>query len=230
MNQPDDAVPVAVAQLAELGVMTASLLHELRQPLFAMKAAAQLGLTGDAAAQTAALQRIVSQLEHAEDLVQHYGGLYGSRQAQTFALHEVIREAAQMLAHRRRVVGAELELALRSEEILLHGRPGALRQVVVNLLHNALDAVAGQESARRVTVSTRVEGTLACVAVDDSGPGLGPEAKARLFEPFFTTKAEGTGLGLYITRDLVQAEGGELVVAPRSAGGTRFEVRLRLER
>jgi signal transduction histidine kinase len=107
------------------------------------------------------------------------------------------------------------------------GSAGQLRQVFVNLLVNALQAV-GQVGT--VRVETALDGARAVVRVRDDGAGILPEHRDRLFDPFFTTKpaGEGTGLGLYVSHEIVRGHGGEIQVISRPAQGATFEVRLPL--
>jgi signal transduction histidine kinase len=98
-----------------------------------------------------------------------------------------------------------------------------LRQVVFNLMKNAVEA-AGPVGEVQVRVAT--SGDDADVAVQDSGPGIAPEAKARLFEPFFTTKPSGTGLGLAVSRAIALAHGGDIEIGAAGTGGAVFTLRL----
>jgi signal transduction histidine kinase len=102
---------------------------------------------------------------------------------------------------------------------------GQLSQVFVNLLVNALQS-AGQVGT--VKVETLLEGDCALVRVSDDGGGIAPEHRDRLFDPFFTTKpaGEGTGLGLYVSHEIVRGHGGEIVVNSTPGEGATFEVRL----
>ena len=107
------------------------------------------------------------------------------------------------------------------------GAAGQLRQVFVNLLVNALQAV-GQVGT--VRVETALDGARAVVRVRDDGAGILPEHRDRLFDPFFTTKpaGQGTGLGLYVSHEIVRGPGGEIQVVSSPAQGATFEVRLPL--
>src|SRR6185369_13260131 len=108
-----------------------------------------------------------------------------------------------------------------------------LVQILVNLLMNAADALPAESAARnRIRLTTRVEGDDAVIDVADNGPGIPPEMRSRIFEPFFTTKpvGEGTGLGLFVTRNLVGALGGTVTVGDTPSGGALFTVRLPIER
>jgi len=102
-----------------------------------------------------------------------------------------------------------------------------LEQVVVNLLSNAIDALRGLKPPRQLTVDTWVEDARVSVSVADNGKGVSPEISSRLFRPFATTKGRrGTGLGLYISRQIAREAGGDLVLAPSPGGGARFVLSL----
>jgi len=131
-----------------------------------------------------------------------------------------------------RVAGPHRQGATRLEEAYgevpaVWGSAGQLRQVFVNLLVNALQAV-GQVGT--VRVETALEGERAVVRVRDDGAGIRPEHRDRLFDPFFTTKpaGEGTGLGLYVSHEIVRGHGGEIHVVSSPGAGATFEVRLPL--
>jgi signal transduction histidine kinase len=103
------------------------------------------------------------------------------------------------------------------------GVPAKLRQVLANLLRNAVEAAGpgGTVTVRVVEAPDRVR-----VEVEDSGPGIAEAAQARLFEPFFTTKDRGTGLGLAVSRAIARAHGGDVTGESLAAGGARFTLRL----
>jgi signal transduction histidine kinase len=108
------------------------------------------------------------------------------------------------------------------------GDPGALNQVWVNLLDNALRAVSGSGQVR---VATEREGDMALVSISDTGAGIKPEVMEKLFQPFFSTRAagEGTGLGLALCRKIILAHGGQIQLTSELGKGTRCEVRLPLK-
>jgi signal transduction histidine kinase len=131
-----------------------------------------------------------------------------------------------------RVAGPHRKGATRIEESYgtlppVWGSAGQLRQVFVNLLVNALQSV-GQVGT--VRVETTLDGERAVVRVRDDGTGILPEHRDRLFDPFFTTKpaGEGTGLGLYVSHEIVRGHGGEIIVVSSPGKGATFEVRLPL--
>jgi two-component system, LuxR family, sensor kinase FixL len=102
-----------------------------------------------------------------------------------------------------------------------------VQQVLVNLIRNAVEAMAGSER-RELVISTRQSGGMAEVSVSDTGPGLPADVRKRLFQPFVTTKQGGMGIGLSISRTLIQAQGGELSAVDNPAGGTIFSFTLPL--
>jgi PAS domain S-box-containing protein len=149
----------------------------------------------------------------------------GSRQRRGIDLNVLVAEAVRSVGHELR---GEVRLEERYGALpLVMGAAGQLRQVFVNLIVNALQAVG---EAGRVEVETAVEGRRALVRVRDDGVGIAPEHRDRLFDPFFTTKpaGEGTGLGLYVSHEIVRAHGGEIAIVSAPGRGACFEVRLPL--
>ncbi|MEZ4240851.1 MAG: HAMP domain-containing sensor histidine kinase [Myxococcota bacterium] len=230
-------VPLNVAELAELGVLTASLLHELRQPLFAVKGLLQLARhrarqpAGEAMA-PGDLDQLLHHVGHLEELVEHYAGLGRAEDSWVeLDLRDAIDQVLVMLDHRIRQESVRVTVTpprRESPALLVHGRAVAVRQVVMNLLGNAIDAVA-DEPVREVRVHVTGDRHQARIEVSDSGPGLPEAVRERMFEPFVTTKppGRGTGLGLYIARKLADEIGGEISLEPTPAGqGARLVVTL----
>jgi two-component system sensor kinase FixL len=118
-----------------------------------------------------------------------------------------------------------VRLGLESSPALppVQGDPAQLQQVVLNLLLNAMDALSDNPpGSRLVTVRVRPMGSIVEVAVSDNGHGIAADKLPRLFEPFFTSKPNGLGMGLAISRDIIQAHGGRLWAENNAAGGARF--------
>lgn len=198
--------------LANLGTMAAVLAHEIRNPLGTIKGfvqlAAEAGAVRDllepALEETGRLERLVS------DLL-----LYARPPAP--ALRDVLWDDFTRALPR----GPQVSIDERPWRIRTD--PDLLRQAVLNLIRNATEAVAGQPDGRvRVEAVPRSGGW--ALTVEDNGPGLPDSVRARLFEPFLTTKAAGTGLGLPITRNLVEALGGRLALRNALPRGTRAEI------
>jgi two-component system C4-dicarboxylate transport sensor histidine kinase DctB len=211
-------------RLAELGLLTAGLIHELRQPLFGVKALVQLSqMQPDRFLANAS--QILEQVAHMESLLRGYGDL--SRRPGTaievFDAEAAVRSACVILEHRTRQAGVRLEVRAPAGH-LVRGSMLALQQTVVNLGENAMEAVRGQPGGV-VAIDVESRGDIVVVTIADNGPGFPPEMRENLFEPFRTTKPSGTGLGLSISRDLVASCGGELVLG--GGRGATWEVRLR---
>lgn len=208
-------------------VRAASLVHELRQPLFALKArlqlAAEQGLPADE------VGCLLASVAHMEQLVEHYAGRDGGAATElpTFDLAHVAVQAVSMVEERARRDGVELVVRLPDEPVAATGRATAVRQVLVNLLLNAVEAVAEAEE-RRVEIEVSGAGGQAAVSVRDSGRGLADEIQGREFEPFVTTKdpTHTTGLGLFITRELLREVRGALTLDAGESGGLCARVEL----
>jgi signal transduction histidine kinase len=218
-----------LAELAELGVLTASLLHELRQPLFALKGRLQIARAAGRSPSPSDLQELLQHVVHIEELVEHYAGL--GRPDDTWTeidLRREVERALGMLGHRIRQVSATISTDLGDEPLPIRCRSVAIRQVVLNLVGNALDAVAHRQE-RRIFIRTRnLPGKRVILEVTDTGGGLPPSVRDRLFEAFVTTKPSGlgTGLGLFIARKLLDEVSGVVSAEDGPGGGTRMRVEL----
>ncbi|MDR6676641.1 sensor histidine kinase [Pseudomonas oryzihabitans] len=223
---------VQAAKLAALGQMSAALVHELNQPLTAQRmhlASLRLLLDHDRLDEArAALERLDALLTRMSGLTGHLKTYArktpaGLRERVDLAL--VVDQALELLEARCAEVGAELVLDLPRPAWLL-GDPIRLEQVLVNLLRNALDAVA-ERPAPRVLVRLRRDGDNWQLEVADNGGGIAREHLDQVFDPFFTTKpvGEGLGLGLAVSSAIVQAQSGQLTVT-NGVEGAVFRLRL----
>jgi two-component system C4-dicarboxylate transport sensor histidine kinase DctB len=226
MNGEDDARWLRVAQLAELGVMSASLLHELRQPLFAVKGLLELEIVGLGEGPDRRLRQALGQIEHMEELLRVYGQPGRAEdEATVFDLADPVRASIGLLGHRSRQADAILRGSFSDQPEVVRAREGSVRQIAINLIHNALDAVEGRP-VRQVDVWVGHDEGGGVLEVRDTGGGI-PEG-LQVFEAFVTTKpvGRGTGLGLYIARTLARQAGGELEVVSTGEHGTVIRLRV----
>jgi two-component system C4-dicarboxylate transport sensor histidine kinase DctB len=233
---------LAVAgRLAEFGRFAAQQIHELRQPLFAIKGLGQLLLEKDRVELDEVLdfaRHIVEQSERLTSLVsnlRHLSIPAMQDAVRRSELGSVLVRVTSLLDFRLRKSGATLRTQIAPDLPPLVISPHAMEQILINLLSNALDAVAGVAQPI-VQVRARVQQDnprFAIVDVADNGPGVAKAVRHRLFESFFTTKGEeqGTGLGLAVSREIARSTGGDLELLDDAGtwsepAGTVFRVTL----
>jgi signal transduction histidine kinase len=227
-----------VARLNTLGELAAGMAHELNQPLTALLSGTQAAQRlldedpPDIATARTAMGRTVEQARRASDVVGRLRRLVErpdlAGQAQLLQLPAAVHGALHLLEPecRARAVVPEVQAEPHLPAVL--AEPVALQQIVHNLVVNALQALEQVPTAERrlelhLTAPTPGQVQL---TVRDHGPGIPPEARARLFEPFFTTRAGGLGLGLPLCESLAQAMGASLQLAPGNGRGAAFVLRL----
>ncbi|MCA9493576.1 MAG: hypothetical protein KC621_26775 [Myxococcales bacterium] len=212
-----------IAELAELGISAGSLLHEIRQPLFAAKGTLELARAEGRAPTAEELATAIEELRHIEALLDAHGGL-GRRDdpPEAIDLLQMVHRTCLSLGPRAR--GAGVDVVVEGEGVIVHVQATAVRQVLLNLVGNALDAVDGC-STRRVELRVTALDGEAVVRVSDSGPGIDHAIRARLFQPFVTSKppGRGTGLGLWVAHGLLSEAGGTLRAVRSDASGTVME-------
>ena len=217
-------------RLAAAGEMAGALAHELNQPLTALSAYGTAceellaqGETGARLRET--INRMVAESFRAADVVRRLRDFFrtGSTVLERVAIGDVIELAAMPFRTRAETRGIRLTVDPAPHAVVLADRL-QLEVVLRNLLSNAFDALAElPERQRHVRVSARAEGAgRVSVTVEDGGPGLSDQGAARMFEAFHSSKASGLGLGLAISRAIVEAHGGSLSAESRDHGLFRF--------
>ena len=209
--------------------LTAGLIHDFNHVLdVVQRAVAVLDLQADAEPRTRQIyyQMIVQATRAGAAIVQRLRDYLagGGGEHTPVDLSRLAREAAELT---RPLWGSRPEIEWVEDlnpELLVKGNASDLRQVVANLIFNALDALSGQAKGR-VTVHTGTSRSGVVCWVEDSGPGPTLEAQGQLFQPYFTTKAQGLGLGLFAAQKIALAHGGDLRFS-REPGGTRFSLEL----
>jgi signal transduction histidine kinase len=219
-----------------VGVVAASVAHDLRNPLMIAQAALEKARKMLLAQPTTGESRALANIDKAAQAVGHISEIVAGMdlsqrrtQANTTAdLAEVVRLTLSFLQGALRRRGA-LQVYLEPVPKVV-GSPTALGQAILNLLVNALEALPeDDDAAASVVVRLRREETSAVVEVEDTGAGMPPEVLERIFDPFYSTKTEGgTGLGLAISKRIVDEVGGTLEARSTMGKGTRFTVRVPL--
>lgn len=229
---------IHVSRLSAMGTMASTLAHELNQPLTVianyLEAGRELLDAGGAEAATLlreAIEESTSEALRAGKIVRRLRDFVarGEVERRVEDLPRLIDEASRLalIGARERGVRAFFELAPDITTVTVDRVQ--IQQVLVNLIRNAIDAVAGQE-VRDITISTcALDNAMVEVSVADTGPGLSPDIAARLFQAFATTKPAGMGLGLSICRTIVEAHRGHIRAEPRPTGGTVFRFTLPVE-
>jgi signal transduction histidine kinase len=223
-------------KLAAMGLLLASVAHELNNPLSIIMM--QADLLHEESGNNPLRERarsITHAVERCMQIVQHFFTLVRQHPPERRPVHlnTILDEAIGLLAYALRVDHIEVDLQLAHNLPTLSADRYQLQQVVVNLLTNAHQAMRDVPPPRRLTLTTRLSATKACLRfeVADTGPGIPPTLQTRIFEPFFTTKPHGmgTGLGLSLCRGIVEGHGGTLSVQSRPGQGTVFSVELPIE-
>src|SRR5205823_6203489 len=216
-------------KLAAMGSLLASVAHELNNPLAIVVAQSTLlEMKADSDQLRDRARRIHSAAERCGRIVKSFLAMarQKSPQRQAVDLNETVRAALEMSEYGRRSAGVELALDLEDGLPLIKADPDLLSQVATNLLLNACQAVREHPQPRRIRVSTARQKQTLSLTVADNGPGVAPEIRSHIFEPYFTTKSSGvgTGIGLAISRNIVEAHGGRIAVKDHQEGGAVFEV------
>ncbi|ANM11547.1 MULTISPECIES: sensor histidine kinase [unclassified Rhizobium] len=223
---------VQANRLAILGQVAAGVAHEINQPVATIRAYADNARTFLDRGQTAPAGE---NLENIAALTERIGSITdelktfarkGRGGAEPTGLKDVIEGAVMLLRSRFAGRMDTLDIDLPPADLQVMGNRIRLEQVLINLLQNALEAVAPKADEARVEVRTSSEGDMVALTVADNGPGISPEIRKGLFTPFNTSKESGLGLGLVISKDIVGDYGGRMEV-DSDGSGTRFVVHLR---
>lgn len=223
-------VLVQAEHQAAMGFLTAGLAHEIRNPLGAIRGAAEL-LEGwqedDRSRRVTSV--LVRETERLDDVLSRFLRFAGSESAgrQPASVSALAEEVVQLVdaEARQRGIAVEHVACCATPTVLLDG--GSLRQVILNLVLNAMQV---QEQGGRVRVMTGLDDAGGprplFLRVEDAGPGVPDEHRGAVFHPYFTTRPGGTGVGLAVSRKVVTEQDGTIEVGDSALGGARFEVRL----
>jgi signal transduction histidine kinase len=228
-----------VARTTSLGVLTAAIAHEVNQPIsaiitnantcFRMLAAQPPNIDG--AVETA--RRTIRDGKRAADVIARLRTLYTRKdvQPELMDLNEATREVASLSLSELQRNGVVLRYELADDLPPVKGDRIQLQQVILNLLRNASDAMSTiNDRPKELLVRTEaVDGDSVRLSVKDAGVGLSAEAAKRIFDPFYTTKSDGMGIGLSVSRSIIEAHYGSLWATPNEGPGVTFAFSLPLE-
>ncbi len=224
-----------VHRVATMGELASGIAHELNQPLAAINGYARGGIRRIDSG-LAELNHIRGALQHISDQARRAGeiirGLRAFLQKEPGSrapveVNDAIRGVAALVVSEARRAGIELRLQLGAALPQVQANVVQIEQVVLNLVRNSFDAITSSpKTGGIVRILTRAAGNHVLIVVDDNGPGFSGDSAARLCEPFFTTKSTGMGLGLSISRSIVEAHGGRLELDATYNRGARIVLTL----
>lgn len=223
-----------VARVTEMTQMGSTLAHELNQPLAAIVnylQACQRLLQNEAKPVSPripeAIEKAVMQADRAGQIIRRLREFVRKRETERRQedVNTVVREAVALALVGSKTAGVVSHINLAPGELPAWIDKVQIQQVVLNLVRNAVEAMAHSKN-RVLTVTTDYYDGEVVVHVTDTGPGLGPEVEAKLFEPFQTTKSSGMGIGLSISRSIVESHGGRIWADKNPNGGTIFSFAL----
>jgi two-component system, LuxR family, sensor kinase FixL len=224
-----------VSRLSTMGEMASSLAHELNQPLAAMANYLQgskriLENSSDERVALArdAVGRAADQALRAGQVIQRLRAFVarGETERRIESIKKLVEEASALALLAAKEQSVQVTMKFDSSVDLVLVDRIQIQQVLLNLFRNAIEAM--QDSARRrlLVSTTPAADHMLCISVTDTGPGIAPDVASKLFQPFTTTKRSGMGVGLSISRTIIESHGGHITVVPNPGGGTIFRFTL----
>jgi two-component system sensor kinase FixL len=219
-----------LARVSTLGAMASMIAHETSQPLSAIINYAAVGLQAmkgspqDQACVINSLEKIMKLSSQASDIVHMTRDFSkkGDAGRRPVDINDVVRNTTKLITGVARKTDTELVFLLAEGLPQVMANEVQIQQVVANLITNAIEAIGAAQNGdrRQVTVSTTVANAMVQLSVEDRGCGLPPEAAKRMFEAFYSTKPEGHGIGLSLSRTIINSHGGKIWAAPNQGSGT----------
>jgi two-component system sensor kinase FixL len=228
---------VHISRLTAMGEMASTLAHEINQPLSAisnyLKGARRIldnpGEKTQALVQEA-LDKASEQSMRAGQIIYRMRNFVarGEAERKVESLSKLLEEASALALVGAKDQGVKVRFELDTSQDLVFVDKVQVQQVVLNLIRNAIEAMAGSPRRQLVISSTLDRDAMVRVSVADTGSGLSPDILPQLFQPFVTTKKQGMGVGLSISKTIIEAHGGRMWTEPNTDGGTVFHLTLKL--
>lgn len=213
-------------RLSLVGQMAAGITHEIRNPMAVVRGFLQLMREKSPDSLGHYYRIVMEELDRANGIINDFLSLAQNRivEKEQCHLHDIIRELTPLLWADANLRGQTIELKLEDHVTMLHLNPKEMKQLLLNLSRNAMEAM-GEKGV--LTISTHEEGDFVELGVKDTGPGIPKNQLEKMFQPFYTTKTKGTGLGLALCQSIVERHHGTIAVDSVEGMGTQFRVRLR---
>jgi signal transduction histidine kinase len=223
-----------LSRVTTMGELTASLAHEIKQPIAAAVTDAKTCLRWlgrdepDLAEAREAAARIIKDVTRASDIISSLSLLFkkGALQRELVDVNELIREMITLLRSEANRYSISIRIELAEDLPKVMADRVQLQQVFMNLMLNGIDAMKGTTDGGELTIKSEVDDGQLLISVSDTGVGLPPEQAEEIFKAFFTTKDKGTGMGLPISRSIIESHGGRLWAAIASGRGAAFHFTL----
>ncbi len=225
-----------MSRFTAMGEMASTLAHELNQPLTAIatylngcRRLLERGMAADAAILRDGIERAAEQALRAGQIIRRLREFVsrGETERRIETLPKLIEEASALALIGARESGMRVNFAFHPECTNVIADKVQVQQVLVNLIRNAMEAMQGSATRELLISTTPLPDVMIRIDVADTGPGIPPNVAAQMFQPFITTKAYGMGVGLSVSRTIIEAHGGKLWAEPRQGGGTTFAFTLR---
>lgn len=227
---------VHISRLTAMGEMASALAHELNQPLTAIanylkgsRRLLQIKNDEQSATLSDALEKAAEQSLRAGQIIQRLRDFTarGESERRVESIKKLIEEASALALVGAKDRGVRVRFQFDPQIDLVLADKVQIQQVVLNLMRNAIEAMEQSERRELVLSTAAADDGMLAISVSDTGTGIAPEVSAQLFQPFITTKAQGMGVGLSISRTIIEGHGGQIAALPNAGGGTIFRFTLR---